>query len=108
MHRIRSLVARSQDALTNPGLIPENWARFARYTQSIKYDGPIIVASDCTKVKRTLSYSTDYGGHVLGTVFDLADVEVDGPDDIDEIVDRANKQNAYASQARAVLARVST
>ena len=72
----------------------------------MKYKGPIVVGSDCTKVRQRLNISTQCGAHVLGTTFDLAEVEVDDAEDIDEIVDRATKKKAFASQARAILARV--
>lgn len=72
----------------------------------MKYKGPIVVGSDCTKVRQRLNISTQYGAHILGTTFDLADVEVDDAEDIDEIVDRASKKKAFASQARAILTRV--
>ncbi|KAG6884295.1 hypothetical protein C0992_006567 [Termitomyces sp. T32_za158] len=57
-------------------------------------------------VQKRLSYSTQHGSHILGTVMDLAEVEVEDAEDIDEIVDQTVKTRAHASQARAVLAKV--
>lgn len=81
-------------------------ARVKRFVDSVKYSGPIVVASDCTKVRKRLNFSTQHGCHVLGTVFDLADVEVDDEDDLDEIVERTIKKKAHATQTRAILAKV--
>ncbi|PPR05427.1 hypothetical protein CVT24_007952 [Panaeolus cyanescens] len=101
-----SLVANSSDALQNPYLIPENVARVKRYVDSIGYKGPIVIGSDCTKVKKCLNFSTQHGCHVLGTVFSLSTVEVDDAGDIDEIVERTVKEKAFATQARAILAKI--
>lgn len=51
------------------------------------------------------SDTSTHGSHVLGTVFDLADVE-DDEEDLDEIVERTIKKKAHATQARAILAKV--
>lgn len=83
-------------------------ARVKRYVDSIKYTGPIVIGEDCTKVKKRLAYSTDYGAHVLGSVLDLSEVEVDDADDINEIVERVIKQGAFATQVRAIIAKVNT
>lgn len=55
----RTLVAKSEDALTNPYLIFENVARVKHLVDSVKYTGPVAVAGDCTKVCACLAYSTD-------------------------------------------------
>jgi len=79
-----------------------------RYVDSVSYLGPIIVGSDCTKVRKRLNFSTQHGSHVLGTILDLADVEVDNAEDLDDIVERTIKEKAHATQARAIIAKVST
>lgn len=106
VRHLRTLVTKSSDALTNPALIYENMARVRRYLDSVKYNGPIIIGSDCTKVRKRLNFSSEHGAHILGTVFDLQDVEVEDAEDIDMIVDRATTENGFASQARAIIAKV--
>ncbi|KAG6899052.1 hypothetical protein C0993_001351 [Termitomyces sp. T159_Od127] len=44
--------------------------------------------------------------HILGMVMDLAEVEVEDAEDIDEIVDCTIKTGAHTSQAHAILAKV--
>ncbi|KAJ3502810.1 hypothetical protein NLJ89_g8719 [Agrocybe chaxingu] len=106
VRHLRSLVTKSSDALQNPYLIFENVARVKRYVDSVKYTGPILVGSDCTKVRKRLNFSTQHGSHILGTTLDLAEVEVDSVEDIDEIVERTVRQKAHATQVRAILARI--
>lgn len=103
---IRTLVSKSGDALQNPSLIYENVARLARYLTSINFKGGIAIASDCTKVRKRLSMSTQFGFHILGTTLPLSDVEVEDSKDLDDIVDQATQKNALATQVRAIIAKV--
>lgn len=70
------------------------------------YSGPVAVAGDCTKVRARLSYSTDFGGHILGSTLPLEECEVDDVDDIDEIIDRVKEKKVMATQVRAILVKV--
>ncbi|KAF8195480.1 hypothetical protein BJ912DRAFT_900722 [Pholiota molesta] len=106
VRHLRTLVTKSADAFKNPALIFENVARVKRYVDSVNYHGPIIIGSDNTKVRKRLNFSTEHGAHVLGTTFKLDEVEVDDADDITEIVERTIKQNAFATQARAIIAKI--
>lgn len=101
-------MAKSDDALTNPHLIFENMARVKRLVDAMKYTGPITVAGDCTKVRQRLSYSTDFGSHVLGSLLPLEECEVDEPEEIDGIIAEIKKQKAIASQTRAIVGKVCT
>ncbi|KAJ7511549.1 hypothetical protein B0H11DRAFT_2268643 [Mycena galericulata] len=103
---IRALVANSEDALQNPYLIYENMARVKRLVDSIHYSGPIAVAGDCTKVRKRLTYSNDFGGHILGSVWQLEDCIAEDPDDIERVIDEITKAKAEATQVRAILIKV--
>ena len=100
------LVANSEDALSNPSLIYENIARIKRFVDSIKYSGPVAIGGDCTKVRARLTYSNDFGSHILGSTLPLDECEVDNPDDIDEIIGKITKKKVLATQVRAILAKV--
>jgi len=94
------------DALQNPSLIYENMARMKRLADSIKYSGPVAIAGDCTKVRARLTYSNDFGSHILGSTLPLDKCEVDPSDDIDEIIDKIAHQGVLATQVRAILVKV--
>ena len=102
----RTLVANSEDALQNPSLVYENMARIKRLVDSIKYAGPVAIAGDCTKVRPRLTYSTDFGGHVLGSTLSLSACEVENSDDIDTIIANVAKKKVLATQVRAILVKV--
>lgn len=102
----RTLVAKSSDALQNPNLIFENIARVRRLMDAVGYKGPIAVAGDCTKVRPRLAYSTDFGGHILGSTLPLDECQVDEVEDIENVIDRIHKAKAKATQVRAILAKV--
>lgn len=105
MHR--SLVANSEDALQIPLLVYENMARVLRLVKAVNFQGAIVIASDCTKVRARLAYSTDFGSHILGSVLPLEECEVDEIEDIDEVIADIKKKKAIASQTRAIVAKVS-
>lgn len=102
----RTLTASSEDALQNPYLIYENIARVKRFVDFIRYKGPLVVAGYCTKLKRRLTYSNDFGSHILGSVLLSQDCEVHDVEDIAKIIDNIKKKNGIASQVRAILIRV--
>ncbi|EMD33086.1 hypothetical protein CERSUDRAFT_28615, partial [Gelatoporia subvermispora B] len=104
---LRRIVSRSPDCLQNPMLDFENLARVKRWLDSRHFsDVPVAIAGDCTKVHKRLTYSNDFGSHVLGSVFTLSECSVDDPKDIDEIISRVKKEDAYATQTRAILVKV--
>ncbi|OBZ71643.1 hypothetical protein A0H81_08835 [Grifola frondosa] len=103
---LRYVVARSPDCLQNPMLQFENVAHVKRLMDSVKYIGPVAVAGDCTKVRKRLTYSNDFGSHVLGSILPLNDCAVDDPEDIDEVIGRVKTKNAWATQTRAILVKI--
>ncbi|KAJ3727641.1 hypothetical protein C8R42DRAFT_620753 [Lentinula raphanica] len=103
---LQTLRAKSVDAMQNPYLIFENVARFKRYYDSCVYSGPVIAGSDCTKVKKRLNFSVQFGRHILGSTMPLEMVEVDCAEDIDEIVDQIVSENTLATQVRAVMMKI--
>ncbi|KAF9236407.1 hypothetical protein BU15DRAFT_76980 [Melanogaster broomeanus] len=84
---LRTLVANSEDALSNPELIFEN----------------VALGGDCTKVRPRLTYSNDYGSHILGSVLPLNECEVDDGDDIENVIKKIKDAEAIASQVRAII-----
>lgn len=102
----RSLVAKSDDALQNPDLIFENVVRVKWLLDIVKYEGPVSVGSDCTKVRARLSYSQDFGSHILGSVLPMDQCEVDDAEDIEAVINRVKEAKAMATQVRAVIVKV--
>ncbi|KII93766.1 hypothetical protein PLICRDRAFT_674207 [Plicaturopsis crispa FD-325 SS-3] len=104
--RLRALVADSEHSLQNPYLVMENVARVKRLADTLHYTGAIIIGGDCTKVRKRLSYSNDFGSHVLGSVLPLDECEVEDGDDIDLVIANVKEQNDAATQVRAILAKL--
>ncbi|KAJ6503931.1 hypothetical protein C8R45DRAFT_924266 [Mycena sanguinolenta] len=93
----RALVPKSADALHNPYLIFENMARVKRLVDSIKYSGPVAVAGDCTKVRKRLTFSNDFGGHILGSVWALENCIAEDPDDIERVTEGSELGDIFGS-----------
>jgi hypothetical protein len=78
-----------------------------RLVDAIKYKGPVAFGGDCIKLKARLTYSTEFGAHILGSVLPLNEVEVDDADDINDVIEHIKRKKAQATQVRAMLVRVS-
>ncbi|KAH9919884.1 uncharacterized protein B0H18DRAFT_1122200 [Fomitopsis serialis] len=87
---IRALVSKSDDCLQNPDLHYEN----------------ISLSGDCTKVRQRVTYSSDFGGHILGSTLALDDCIVKEAADIDRVMECICDEQAYAKQTRAILIKV--
>lgn len=74
---------------------------------ALKYDGPVAIAGDCTKVRQRLTYSNDHGSHILGSTLPFEDCIVNDTEDISRLVGRIGEEKQYASQVRAILIKVS-
>ncbi|CDO76768.1 hypothetical protein BN946_scf185028.g19 [Trametes cinnabarina] len=103
---LQKVLKRSPDVLSKPDLDYENVARVKRLMDLLKYNGPVAVAGDCTKVRQRLSYSNDHGSHVLGSTLSLEDCAIAEVDDITRLVERVKKEKQYASQVRAILVKI--
>lgn len=57
-------------------------------------------------VRKRLTYSNDFGSHVLGSVLPLTDCHVEDTKDIEEVINRISKDDKLASQSRAMLVKV--
>jgi hypothetical protein len=79
-------------------------ARLKRHMDNVKYAGPVAFGGDGTKVHQRLSYSTDFGGHVLGSVLPMEECEVRNGEDIDSVIDHIG--NRKATQVRAIMVKV--
>ncbi len=98
---------KSPDCLSDPDLVFENVARVKRLIDMLKYSGPVALAGDCTKVRKCLTFSNDYGSHVLGAALPLEECAVKDRNDIENFVSRVSESNDFASQVRAILVKVS-
>lgn len=103
----RSLISKSEDSLQQPQLHFENLARVKRLMDTVKYTGPLGIGGDCTKVRQRLSYSNDFGSHVLGSTLPLDECVVNDAEDVDTVITRIKDKKAVASQVRAILVKVS-
>ncbi|KAJ7073696.1 hypothetical protein C8F01DRAFT_1075427 [Mycena amicta] len=88
---------------SNPYLIFENVARVKRLMKSVGYTGPLAVAGDCTKVRKRLTFSNDFGGHILGSIWDLDRCTAEDPEDIERVILEITDAKAEATQVRAIL-----
>ncbi|KAI0688076.1 hypothetical protein C8T65DRAFT_746794 [Cerioporus squamosus] len=103
---LRYVLNRSPDCLNNPEIEFENVARVKRAIDIMKYTGPVAVAGDCTKVRQRLTYSNDFGSHVLGSALPLEECAVENTEDIEKVIKKVHEQKDLATQTRAILIKI--
>lgn len=83
----------------------ENVARFARAMEALKWTGPVVAMTDCTKIRTKLTYSQKLRcivGSTLG--FDSTNVII--YDDIHLKIKEIQDNKAIALQVRCVVLKV--
>ena len=83
----------------------ENVARFARAMDALKWTGPVVAMTDCTKVRAKLTYSQELGCIVRSTL-NFDDTQVTTYDDIHLKIKEIQDNKATASQVRCVILKV--
>jgi len=101
----RYLRTKDENRLTNPNLVYENVARFARAVDSLKWNGLVVAMTDCTKVRSKLTYSQELGCIVSFTM-NFEDSHVDTYNDIHQIIKNIREKNEIASQVQCILLKV--
>jgi hypothetical protein len=101
----RYLRTRDEDKLTNPNLVYENVARFARAMNALNWNGPVVAMTDCTKVRSKLTYSQELGC-IVGSTMSFEESHVQTYSDIHEIIKNIRENNEIASQVRCILLKV--
>ena len=66
----------------------------------------MIIAGDCTKVRKRLTFSQTFGSHILGTDLPLSECSVNNTENIEVVISRANNEKRIVSQTRAILIKV--
>ena len=83
----------------------ENVARFARTMDALKWTGPVVAMTDCTKVRAKLTYSQELGC-IVGSTLNFDDTQVTTYDDIHLKIKEIQDNKATASQVRCVVLKV--
>lgn len=102
----RTLRSRNQNVLVNPDLVYENVVHFAYTASQLGWKGPVVLMSDCTKIRPKAVYSSELG-QIVGSVLKNVETKVDSYDDVHRIMTNISACNAIASQAHLFLLKVS-
>ena len=83
----------------------ENVARFARVMQALKWTGPVVAMTDCTKIRAKLTYSQELGC-ITGSTLSVEDTNILTYDDIHSKIKEIQDNNLVASQVRCIVLKV--
>src|SRR5204862_5741454 len=81
IQRIRQIRASNTELITDPNLVLENVTKFACIAKELKWEGPILLMTDCTKIRSKLVYSQELG-YITGSTLPSNEVAVSDINDI--------------------------
>jgi hypothetical protein len=89
--------ALNTDLITDPNLVLENVTKFACIAKELKWDGPILLMTDCTKIHPKLVYSQELG-YITGFTLLPSEVSISDINDIHAKIRYIYENNAIATQ----------
>lgn len=101
----RHFRSKDQDILTSPEISLENIARFAKIADELHWKGPVVLMTDCTKLRPKVVYSQEFGS-IMGSILPTDQTKCETYDDIHKIMNNIKEQGAIATQVRGFLLKV--
>jgi len=89
----------------DPNLILDNVIKFANIAKELKWEGPILSMTDCTKICPKLVYSQELG-YITGSTLSSNEVLVSNINDIHSKIKYIYEKNAIATQVRIIALKV--
>ena len=94
--------ASNTELITDPNLVLENVTKFACIAKELKWEGPILLMTDCTKICSKLVYSQELG-HITGSTLSSSEVSVS---DINDTHGKIRENNVVATQVWVIVLKV--
>ena len=101
----RRFLSKDQDILTNPEISFENIARFAKVANELQWKGPVVLMTDCTKLRPKVVYSQEFDS-IMGSILPANQTKCETYDDIHQTMKKIKEQDAVATQVRVFLLKV--
>ncbi|GBC29582.2 uncharacterized protein OCT59_008720 [Rhizophagus irregularis] len=105
LQHIRRQRAKDQDVFTNPELSFENIVQFAKVASDYHWKGPVILMTDCTKLRPKVVYSQEFGA-IMGSVLPSNQTKVSTYEDIHATMKLIRENNAVANQIRGFILKI--
>ncbi|GBC05191.1 hypothetical protein RclHR1_00610003 [Rhizophagus clarus] len=105
IQRIRQIRASNTELITDPNLVLDNVTKFACIAKELKWEGPILLMTDCTKIRSKLVYSQELG-YITGSTLPSSEVSVSDINDIHEKIRNIYENNALATQVRVIVLKI--
>ena len=88
--------ASNTELITDPNLVLDNVTKFACIAKELKWEGPILLMTDCTKIRSKLVYSQELG-YITGSTLPSSEVSVSDINDIHEKIRNIYENDALAT-----------
>jgi hypothetical protein len=99
--------ANDQDIFINTELSYENFVKVAHAIHKLKWTGPVICMTDCTKIKPKIAYSSELGC-IVGSTLSYNEAQVNNYQDISTLIQKIKDNNQIATQVRVIALKVHT
>ncbi|CAB5202454.1 unnamed protein product [Rhizophagus irregularis] len=105
IQRIRQIRASNTELITDSNLVLENITKFACIAKELKWKGPVLLMTDCTKIRPKLVYSQELG-YITGSTLSPSEVSISNINDIYTKVRYIYEKNAIATQVRVITLKI--
>ncbi|CAG8753797.1 16255_t:CDS:2, partial [Rhizophagus irregularis] len=105
IQRIHQIHASNTELITDPNLVLDNVTKFACITKELKWEGPILLMTDYTKICSKLVYSQKLG-YITGSTLPSSEVSVSDINDIHEKICNIYENNAFATQVQVIVLKI--
>ncbi|PKY28443.1 hypothetical protein RhiirB3_391046 [Rhizophagus irregularis] len=94
-----------KELITDSNLVLENITKFACIAKELKWKGPVLLMTDCTKIRPKLVYSQELG-YITGSTLSPSEVSISNINDIYTKVRYIYEKNAIATQVRVITLKI--
>ena len=91
--------------MTNPEISLENISRFAKVANELRWEGPVVLMTDCTKLWPKVVFSQEFGS-IMGSILPADQTKCETYDDIHKTMRNIKEQKAVATQVHGFLLKV--
>ncbi|CAB4439121.1 unnamed protein product [Rhizophagus irregularis] len=105
IQRICQIRASNTELITDPNLVLDNVTKFACIAKELKWEGPILLMTDCTKIHSKLVYSQELG-YITGSTLPSSEVSVSDINDIHEKIRNIYENDALVTQVRVIVFKI--
>ncbi|RGB33934.1 hypothetical protein C1646_761120 [Rhizophagus diaphanus] len=105
IQKIHQICASNTELITDPNLVLDNMIKFACIAKELKWEGPILLMSDYTKIRSKLVYSQELG-YITRSILPSSEVSVSDINDIHKKICNIYENDALVTQVWVIVLKI--